>query len=261
MEIKTFTERVGAILKQRFPDREFDIQSDEGVIKFGEAQFGMGNLFAGQLQSPRSDQEFEQHIADHFERLLPLTENQEGMVPSTWEVAKPRLRLQLFHQRVELTNVALSFPFSKTVCSSIVIDSELGYAYVRKENAEQWGQSTMDLLEIAQQNLLEASKDMNFMSVPGSSPLVVIQTVDGYDAARILVPEIRQRLIKELTNDVNEKIYVGVPNRDFLIAWPTNFEPEIHRNFLQQIARDAENQPYPLCKAPLLVDKDTITPV
>jgi hypothetical protein len=261
MDIEAFTEKVHGILSRRFPEREFVSKPAAGVITMGEAQFGMTNLHLEYQKSPVDDETLETSIVEKFENLVSLTDAGEGVLPPEWVDAKPRLRLQLFSRRLESMEAALSFPFSDTVCSSLVIDSPKGYAYVRPEDAQNWDQSVVDLMELAQQNLLDASQEMQLMKVPGETPLCIIQTVDGYDAARVLVPEIRQRLIRELTGSEDGEIYVGVPNRDFLIAWRTDTAAALHSNIANQIATDADSQPYPLCNVPLKTSRDSIQPL
>lgn len=260
MHVKAFTEKVAEVVERNFPDRTLQVDSEEGVIQLGELRFGMANLLAEYVQSPVDDPGFEKRIVERFELLLNMSSVAESVVPTNWEEAGPRLRLQLFHRRVDGLGTALKFPFSSDVYFSIVVDSPMGYAYVTKELADSWEQSSVDLIEIAQQNLLQASESMQLMLVPGPTPLAVIQTVDGYDAARVLVPEIRQRLIVELTKNKNGEIFVGVPNRDFLIAWPTTMPAAISDSIRHQIAQDAIDKPYPLCGKPLLVNRDTIKP-
>jgi hypothetical protein len=260
MDVKAFTEKVAAIVGRNFPDRPLKVNCDDGVIQLGELRFGMSNLLSEFVQSPVDDQGFEQRIVERFEMLLKMSSAADSLVPTQWEDAEPRLRLQLFHRQVDALGTALKFPFSSEVFFSIVIDSPVGYAYVSQQLADSWQQSSLDLIEIAQDNLLEASQSMQMVLVPGPAPLAVIQTVDGYDAARVLVPEIRQRLILELTKQVDGEIFVGVPNRDFLIAWPTTLPASVSDSIRQQIARDALDKPYPLCGKPLLVSRETIKP-
>lgn len=260
MNVKAFTEKVAEVVERNFPDRSLQVNSEEGVIQLGEHRFGMANLLAEYVQSPVNDQGFEKRIVERFEMLLNMSSTAEAVVPTNWEEAMPRLRLQLFQHRVDVLGSALKFPFTSNVFFSIVVDSPMGYAYVTQELADSWRQASVDLIEIAQQNLLQASESMQLMLVPGPTPLAVIQTVDGYDAARVLVPEIRQRLILELTKKNDGEIFVGVPNRDFLIAWPTTLPAGISDGIRRQIAHDAIDKPYPLCGKPLLVSRDTIKP-
>jgi len=155
----------------------------------------------------------------------------------------------------------LTFPFSPSAYFSIVIDNPTGYAYVSQALADTWGQTPLDLIEIAQQNLPQASESMQMMFTGGDTPVLIIQTIDGYVAARVLVPEIRERVIETITGKPNGRVFVGVPNRDFFIAWPTNLSDGMHETLRAQIAEDARSQPYPLCETPLLVSKEKITPV
>jgi hypothetical protein len=261
MDIPAFTEKVAEILRRRFPDEEFISQADEGVIRYHEIQCGMDNLHRQYMQRGVTDEDFEQIVVEKIGNVLVMSRNGEWVAPHEWEQAKGRLRLQLFHRRIDQDDLTLKFPFSPSVYFSIVIDSPTGYAYVSQTLADAWGQTALDLIEIAQQNLLDASESMQMMFTGGDTPLLIIQTVDGYDAARVLVPEIRQRVIEQLTGEPDGEIYVGVPNRDFFIAWSTQVPEEMHETLRTQITTDARSQPYPLCETPLLVTREKIVPV
>lgn len=261
MEIQAFTEWVGEILIRNFPDREFEVLAQSGVIVHGPMRFGMANFHSQYMRNPVDAEKFEEFLVENFRQSFELVSEQGQVMPEIWEDAKPRLRLQLAHGRIDQLNSALQFPFSDSVFSSVVIDAPSGYAYVRAVDAEGWGQTAVDLIEIAQKNLLEASKDMRMTMVPGENPLVVIQSGDGYDAARVLLPEIRTVLIGELMKDPQASIYVGVPNRDFLIAWPSNVPAALHENLARTVREDAFRQPHPLCDVPLLVTRESIKPL
>ena len=49
--------------------------------------------------------------------------------------------------------------------------------------------------------------------------LVILQTLDGYDASRILLPALHERLKRLL----GTPFAAGIPNRDFAI-WPQDFD-------------------------------------
>ena len=65
-------------------------------------------------------------------------------------------------------------------------------------------------------------------------------TDDGYAAARILCPSFMARLRDTLGSPT---ICVGIPNRDFLVAWTPDFE--LRRRFATQVADDAAGRDDP----------------
>ncbi|WP_068266531.1 hypothetical protein [Rubripirellula obstinata] len=261
MNIADFSEFVLARLRQEFPAKRFEPGEDLATIRCGEVVFGLTNLHAQYSQSGLSDDEFAKGLLNSFEQMIELVEASASAIPETWDEAKDRLRLQLVSSRIDELKSAITFPFSDDVTSSVVVDGENGYAYVRPEDAERWGQTSVDLIEIAKANLVTASENLEIKVAPGPPTLAIIQTGDSYDAARILLPAIREKLMEVLCEDGSSEIFVGVPNRDFLIAWSTETPKDIHDQLAATIAMDAQRQSHPLSRHLFRVTKATIVPV
>ncbi|MCS7471603.1 hypothetical protein NZK35_33565 [Stieleria sp. ICT_E10.1] len=256
--LEAFTNRVLSVIQREFPTRGFRLGEELGVITDGSAKFGMSNLWAQFQQSPLPDEEFDQVIIEKFAGALKLIDGAAEAIPQAWEDVKPRLRVQLVSAKVTDVGRAITFPFADDVHSSLVSDCDTGYAYISNEDLERWGQSAVDAIEIGKLNIVTSSPTLPMTVMPGPAPLVAIQTGDGYDAARILIPEIRARIISELTGDEDGEVYVGVPNRDFLIAWPMTVDEDLHQQLSQTVALDARRQSHPLSERVLRVTKDKI---
>ncbi len=256
--LEAFTNRVLSVIQREFPTRGFRLGEELGVITDGSAKFGMSNLWAQFQQSPMPDEEFDQVIIEKFAGALKLIDGAAEAIPQAWEDVKPRLRVQLVSAKVTDVGRAITFPFADDVHSSLVSDCDTGYAYISNEDLERWGQSAVDAIELGKLNIVTSSPTLPMTVMPGPAPLVAIQTGDGYDAARILIPEIRARIISELTGDEDGEVYAGVPNRDFLIAWPMTVDEDLHQQLSQTVALDARRQSHPLSEHVLRVTKDKI---
>lgn len=256
--IESFTQRVLKIVQKEFPTHNFQMGDESGTITDGAAQFGMSNLLAESQQSSMSDEEFDAVILEKFQSMLDVIDGMERAIPESWEDAKSSLRIQLVSAKVINVANAITFPFADDVHSSLVSDCGSSYAYISAEDLERWGQPAVDAIEVGKQNVILSNPSFPMTLVPGENPLLVIQTGDGYDAARILIPEIRTKIISELTGDESAAVYAGVPNRDFLIAWPTTVDSELHAQLTQTVAMDARRQSHPLSESVLRVTKDKI---
>ena len=256
--LEAFTNRVLAVVQREFPTRGFRLGEELGVITDGSAKFGMANLLAQFQHASVPDDEFDRFIVEQFQGALKLIDRAADAIPDRWDDAKPRLRVQLVSSRVTDIGRAIAFPFADDVHSSLVSDCDNGYAYISSEDLERWGQTAVDAIEIGKQNLVTATGSLPMQVLPGPTPLVAIQTGDGYDAARILIPQIREKIISELNGDESSEVYVGVPNRDFLIAWSTAIDDEVHTQLSQTVAMDAQRQSHPLSSRVLKVSKDAI---
>ncbi|MEM6470581.1 MAG: hypothetical protein AAF802_13575 [Planctomycetota bacterium] len=258
MNLEEFTQHVLSLLQQEFPERGFQLADELGVITDGTATFGMTNLFAQYQQAHLSEEDFTKAVIDKFGSAIKLIDGIDSPIPETWAEAEQRLRVQLVSSRVATHGRAITFPFADDVYSSLVVDCESGYAYIGSEDLERWGQSAIDAIEIGKRNVVLSRPSLPMAVLPGESPLVSIQTGDGYDAARVLIEAIRARMIEELTGDADGEVYAAVPNRDFLIAWPMGLDAEVHEKLRDTVAKDARSQSHPLCERVLRITRHTI---
>lgn len=262
--IAVFTQRVLEVLQREFPTHGFRLGEEMGVITDGTAQFGLSNLLSQHEQSSMTEEEFDAAIVKNFSNAIKLLNGVGDAIPETWEEAKSRLRVQLVSANVVDLGNAVTFPFSQDVHVSLVSDCDAGYAYIGPEDLERWGQSALDAIEIGKQNIFESNESLPLNVMSGATPLLVIQTGDGYDAARILSPEIRQAIIDQFTSesgDEEREAYVGIPNRDFLIAWPVSTQQELHEQLSETVAKDAKKQAHPLSNRVFQITSETIAPI
>lgn len=262
MELPEFTRRVVAVLAEHYPAETFETFPDQGLIVTPNLQIGLQNLHTEWRRSidQLSADEFADRVLQHFEQAFALVDDPSFAAPE-WESVRPRLRLQLANLQIPQFAEMVTFPFSHQACSAIVIDSPQGYAYVSKVNLAAWGQTSVDLLEIAQSNLQEAVRNTKLMQFPApdGGSMLFVQESDGYAAARILLPHFREFLIDSLAAK-DGFVWAGVPNRDFLLAWSAQVSPTTHRSLAEQIAVDAKRQHHPLCGVPLRITRETIEP-
>lgn len=150
-------------------------------------------------------------------------------------------------------------PFSNKLFESFVIDSENTFQYVYQENLQKWGVNLDVVSKCAYDNLSKNSQnvklELNDDSV-GKDPkakYITISVPDGYAAARILLPEIRKRLQK----DLGDRCFVGIPNRDFLIAWAPD-APHQER-FADQVRKRFQSRHHPLTPQVYQLDDNTLS--
>ncbi len=251
-----FRERVLSILREEFPDEVFTTDGERNVIGWRDAEFGLHTLHSDADRLKVNDEQLRLAVVAHFSRLIKMTELSKGLLPPDWETAKKRVRLQLMPAEFCRTGVSVTYPFLDRVVISVVIDSEHGYAYVRHEDLERWQISPFDLYEVARDNLKVASEGIEVSFVEGPPPLIAIQSQDGYDAARVLLPEMRQFAAGKL----GSPFYAAIPNRDFLIFWSASADEDFHLAVKAQVLRDHAAQSHPLSSTILEVTAETIKP-
>jgi Protein of unknown function (DUF1444) len=251
-----FRDRVLSILRKEFPEEEFKTDGRQNLIAWRDAEFGLHTLHADANRLKVDDEQLRLAVIAHFSRLIKMTELSKGLVPTNWNSASGRVRLQLMPAEFCRTGVSVTYPFLDEVVISVVIDSEYGYAYVRHEDLERWQISPFDLYEIARENLKLASEGVEVSFIDGPSPIIAIQSQDGYDAVRVLLPEMRQFAEEKL----GTPFYAAIPNRDFLIMWTAGADEDFHLRIKSQILRDHVAQSHPLTSTILKVTEESIVP-
>lgn len=233
-----FRARVLDLARKLHPTVPFEPSPENAqLILAGEKQFGLHNLRARFEQSDGSPESLSILVAEHFQFVLG-----DHAVPD-FATACPRLLPQLmppaFAERVPI----LHLPFGRSLAIGIVLDSEKGYQYLREEDALRWRKSKQELLATALANLAEASRELPLHSAENEDArFIAIATKDGFDAARILLPEFQEYLASQLGSPIR----FGIPNRDFLICWNADASAPFVEFVSAKLADDFATQPYPL---------------
>lgn len=146
-------------------------------------------------------------------------------------------------------------PWEAGLVIALVLDAPGSVTFLRQCDLARWGTDFDSLLELALENLEAASEGLPLKmsrSPDEDSPsaFIVIDSGDGYDATRILLPRQRDFLAEVL----GPEYLVGIPNRDFLIA----FTFDLARQFAPLIRDDARQRQYPLTGQILLVTPDGV---
>ena len=254
MEAKEFRDRVLEILRTEFPNEEFSADERDGVISWKDAEFGLHSLHTDAVRLGITDEQLREAVVAHFDKVIKMTELGKLVVPSDWEVAKERVRLQLMPAELIREGISVTYPLLDQVVVSVVIDSPHGYAYVRHEDLAKWDMSLFDLYEVACENLKQASEGVEISFIDGPPAMIVLQTQDGYDAARVLLPEFRQFAAERL----GSPFYAAIPNRDFLIMWAQTEDTSFHEHIKNQVRVDANSQSHPLTSTILVVTEEKI---
>jgi uncharacterized protein YtpQ (UPF0354 family) len=241
-DLLKFRESVLAIAKKQYPENAFSVPSnDPEVIVVKGVHIGLQNLRAKFQQSSRSQAVLEELVKEHFALVLRDIGKVET-VPN-YEVAKTRIRLQLMPKEYGTKAPLVSFPFSDGLLVGLVLDSERGYLYLRKEDATRWGKEPPELRKVATENLDTASKNIPAHSANNEGVrFIALETKDGFDAARILLSGFRQFVGEQ----IGKPFYFAIPNRDFLICWSSDSGSKFQTFVREKVRKDFAEQPYPL---------------
>ena len=165
--------------------------------------------------------------SDLSERIYPMIKPLAMLV----EVRERRLPMLAYRE------------FLGDLMIAYVIDEDRSVAYINEEHLERWGVSIHDLHAQAVVNLRRRTDaNVTYTTVgAGEQRLFIYNSGDGYDAARLLLSDV----LSGWARDLPGQLVIGIPNRDFLIAF-SDANPEILRAVAAQVQADAAQQQYGL---------------
>lgn len=171
-----------------------------------------------------------------------------------WEQVEARLRLQLVPASVAKHDALIVFPLHHKVVIAVVVDAPEGYAFIRHQDAARWGLAPGRLYAKAEEGLRIASADLKPHWVDRPNRCVALQTGDGYDAARLLLPDFRTFLGKRLS----KPFLAAIPNRGLLMAWAEDCQPAFHAYAEEKVLRSWAERPHPLTDDLFKVDEKVV---
>jgi uncharacterized protein YtpQ (UPF0354 family) len=155
----------------------------------------------------------------------------------------------------EATQLIVSQPLVKGLVVAYGLDSDRTISYVTPQRMAQWNVTHDQLHEAALNNLAARSETLNAHAAQDEQEsvyLILFQTLDGFDASRILLPNLHEKLRGHL----GSPFAAAMPNRDILLCFK-NDQPTVEK-LLPQVKSDYEQMPHQLSDKILLVTADGI---
>lgn len=236
-----------ALLHRDYPDRSFFRGTTTDVILMGRVELSLRELMASLCQGPVPASRREAEIRRYFAALMVQTRGIHSYVPRDWVRAQKVISLQLINEDALRepgeAKTLVARPFIPGVLLAVVVDQQDGYGYVRRTDRARWKVDDNILFQQAQRNLGRLTQLAALEEIEGEAGrLLLMKQGDGYDAARILVPAVRQRAARFL----GEPFLVAVPNRNELAMWSANSGEEFQQLARRNINRDFRNHPHAL---------------
>ena len=251
-EPEAFGEQVAKILHQQFPERAVELAGPLDLILSGR-HLGLENLYRMVQHEPTRGLEI---VENYIERLI------EGdtlsSMPLPLSVAKPRIMPRIqpvkIFEHLDREQVA-HVPFVNDTVIVFVIDMPQMTVSITVEQLLCWGLDSDDLDVIARENLARYAPDLQIQIVDSSEGgrAAIVARQDGYDAARLLLDSLHNRLAPELHGD----FYVATPARDMFLAMtcdPTEFVDRLRK----RIELDYKRLPYPITSSFFVVTRDGV---
>lgn len=203
-------------------------------------------------------EQFDRHVDRWMVELLRASEGTPDHAKSFAEL-KDRIMPMVLSGTVSDVHSGsmVNEPFLDILHIAYAVDNDRTIAYIPQGVMDKWNISMEELHEVAIQNLVAKSEAINAQAAQdedGKVNLVIFQTMDGYDASRILLPSLHDRLRGYL----GSPFVAGIPNRDILICFRN--DEEMVERLQKQIATDFKQMPHQITDQLLLVTPDGIAP-
>ncbi len=251
-EPEAFGEHVARILKRNYPDRNVELAGPLDLVLSGK-HLGLENLYRMVLHEPDRGVEL---VENYLDRLI------EGdtlsSMPLPLSVAKPRImpRIQpvAIFDHLDQEQVA-HIPFVNDTIVVFVLDMPQMTVSITVEQMLRWGLQIDDLDRIARENLDGYAPDLEIQLVDSSEGgrAAIVARQDGYDAARLLLDSLHNRLAPELDGD----FYVAAPARDMFLALSCDPDEFVQR-LCDRVQREYKRLPYPITTDLFVVTRDGV---
>lgn len=247
-----FTELVSKLLKGWYAVRPVEVVSPLKLLVDGKAM-GLDNLYRMVHQDPQRGTAF---VRSYFDRIFEGDSVGASQIP--FAVAKhrimPRIQPESIFDGVDRNSIA-HLPWVNGTVIVFVLDMPDMTVSVSTEQMVRWGIGPEELEAIARENLGSYAPDLQVQVIAShdGGRAAVLSLKDGYDAARLLLSKLHERLARELRGD----FYVATPARDVFIALSYGPEPFLER-VKQRISRDYSRLPYPITSDFFIVTRDGV---
>ena len=251
-EPEAFGEHVARILKRHYPERAVELAGPLDLI-LGGKHLGLENLYRMVLHEPDRGVEL---VENYLERLI------EGdtlsSMPLPLSVAKPRIMPRIqpesIFEHLDREQVA-HVPFVNDTVIVFVLDMPQMTVSITVEQMVRWGLQLEDLDVMARENLDGYAPDLQIQLVDSSEGgrAAIVSRQDGYDAARLLLDSLHNRLAPELHGD----FYVAAPARDMFLALTCNPDEFVER-LSKRVLREYKRLPYPITDSLFIVTRDGV---
>lgn len=250
MTREQFMEAVRSRITSKYPDVKIKADLEFGFeceVLGQSIDLFLDSAYADYLRRPKNMNDIVDHplqamLQEQINEFVPWDEAKHRIFPSI----KPKEyfdAIRKMPQGDSLVEGMIAFDWQKGLKIVMVLDFERSMRFVRTEEIERWEVEPEQLREQAMKNLASKTGPLweGVLNQARKSKVFKFAEMDGYDASRILLPDLYERVSRALDST---KIVAILPTRDLLAAVPYESEEankEIKAEAEKQFARG--NQP------------------
>ncbi len=250
-----FSQQVIDIVRSRFPLVKIARAQQSFSIRINGRTAQLENLYRMYLLSP---DELKRHVERWAVELLRDSEGTPDRFAAFDEIKERLLPMVVSAELADLkdSNI-ITQPLVQGLAVTYVLDGDRTIAYLPIEVLDKWKMTADDLHDLALANLVARSQSIQAHAAQdenGEVNLILFQTLDGFDATRILLPTLHDKL-REL---LGTPFAAAIPNRDILLCFRGD-EDTVER-LTAQVAQDYRTMPHQVTDKLFLVTADGISP-
>ncbi len=240
-EPEAFAECVADMLRRLQPEYAIDLVGPRELLVNGR-RLDLENLFRMVNHEPGRGTEIVEH---YLEQLFAGEAIQ--LATMSFDFARPRfmprIQPESIFEHLSRDQVA-HIPYVNDTVIVFVTDLPHMTVSITTEQLVRWKVSVDAVDEIARENLDNYAPELEIQLVESKEGgrAAILGQHDGYDAARLMLGGIYQRLAPQLGGD----FYVAIPARDMLVAFSRGPEPFVRR-LRERVDADYRRLPYPIC--------------
>ena len=250
-----FAQRVIGIVRKRFPLVRIARADQPFSLRLNGRTASLENLYRLSVLSP---DDTKQHIERWAVELLRDSEGTPDRFASLDAIRDKLMPMVVSAEVPELmASKILTQPLIEGLAVTYVLDGDRTIAYVPSDALDTWNLEVDELHELALGNLVKQSQQIQAHAAQdeeGNVNLILFQTLDEFDATRLLLPTLHEKLREHL----GSPFAAAVPNRDILLCF-RNDDENVTR-IKRQVTDDYRSRPYQVSDALFLVTADGIAP-
>jgi uncharacterized protein YtpQ (UPF0354 family) len=246
-----FVEQVFQIVRARFPLVKLAAGDEQFTVRVNGNLVSLENIYRMTALKP---DEMKHSIERWVVELLRAAEGSPDQQLS-FEELKERILPMILPEKSAAHEGVVSESLVEGLRIGYAIDNDRTIAYIPQPHFSSWSITEQELHDVAIENLVRRSEQMSAHAAQddeGRISLIIFQTMDGYDASRVLLPTLHERLREHL----GSPFCAGIPNRDILLCF-RNDEETVTR-LREQIKDDYSKMPHSVTDQLLLVTADGI---
>lgn len=247
-----FAEAVIEMLRKLQPEYKVDLVGPREILVNGR-RLDLENLYRMVRHEPGRGSEIVEHYLDQL-----FAGEAMQLMNMTLDFARarimPRIQPDSIFEHLAREMVA-HVPFVNNTVIVFVTDLPNMTVSITTEQVVRWGVTIEDIEQISRENLDGFAPELEVQVVESKEggKAAILAEHDGYDAARLLLTGLYERLAPQLGGD----FYVATPARDMFIALSPGPDTFVKR-LASRVQQDFKRLPYPITSEFFYVTRDGV---